>query len=516
MNCIIRWIIPVIILSFCAPSFGIEILDIVSREYVNKIRAIKTLKGVGAIHMGGLAGSFELVSAEPDKIYMSIDMGILKFSQGFDGHAAWLRDQNDQWLEMSGNERKNIISSAYLIGKSYLVDDRMPGKIEYYKDSTIENQNYHIFTVLPENGDSLWLFYDAKDKRLEMMKEKPDEVSIFTTYSDFRVVDAIEMPFASEASSSIPQMNSSMKFSEIEINMPVNYSIFKMGEGKTIDSYFPEDADSVVIPFYYHNGHIFIKANVGESSEIDFILDSGAGMNVIDKAFSKQLNLELEGDLPAKGVAGYGTAALARIDSLKIGEIGLYNQIVGIIDLSGSGLELPDKLGGIIGFDLLSRFPIKVSYARNELIFYNPERFEPPESGSAVNIELIMKVPSIEAIYNDVKGKFLIDFGNPLGLILHKSFVDRCNLKESFSDIREMKGGIGGVGGRSQAYAATGTLFKIGSVEIRKPPLMVAKAKEGVIESTEIDGNIGNMMLQEFSIMLDYTGMKMYVLPPDE
>ena len=53
-------------------------------------------------------------------------------------------------------------------------------------------------------------------------------------------------------------------------------------------------------------------------------------------------------------------------------------------------------------------------------------------------------------------------------------------------------------------------------VEIEKPPLMLTEAEHGVVESSEADGNIGNLMLQKFTILMDYVRKKIYILPPEE
>jgi hypothetical protein len=91
--------------------------------------------------------------------------------------------------------------------------------------------------------------------------------------------------------------------------------------------------------------------------------------------------------------------------------------------------------------------------------------------------------------------------------------VDEHNLTETFTDIKDMSAGISGVGGYSNVYAATGSDFKMGAMETETLPLMVAEAEGGIVESRKIDGNIGNLFLRDFSILMDYGRKKLYILP---
>jgi hypothetical protein len=178
-------------------------------------------------------------------------------------------------------------------------------------------------------------------------------------------------------------------------------------------------------------------------------------------------------------------------------------------------LKLPENFAGILGHDLLSRFPMKVDYADEQIIFYHPGKFTPPVDSLSTDFEFFMKIPAININYAGYEGKFLIDLGNSIGLIFHNTFVEKHNLNETFTDVEEMKSSFGGVGGKSQTYAAVGGEFNFGPVELESTPLIVAKSETGLVESTVIDGNIGNLVLKNYSIVLDYSNKKIYILPPE-
>lgn len=495
------------------PVIGTQITDFTPKKQLELIRNIKSVRTTGTIDMGGLSGTMEVIYEAPDKIYNLTDLGILRLAQAYNGESAWMEDQNGQILELTGMEKKNLITGAYMAGMSYLFQDRMSGRVEFRKDTVVNETAYKLFLILPEGGDSLWMFINPSNGRPEIAREKLDELEVMTYMSDFREVDGIELPFVNRTESVIPQLNSVITTTSVEFNVSVPPGLFQMSAGGEKDYLFPESEDSVIVPFELYAGHIYIDVSFNGSPAKKFILDSGAGTNVLDKTVSDELGLAASGDIAAKGVAGYDAASVADVDSVTVGGICLYNQVVGIIDLSGIRASALEGFGGVVGFDLLQRFPFRLDFKNNSLIFYNPDIFIPPDTEYAVDFEFHLKVPVIMAEYDGVKGRFLVDFGNALGLILHQPFVDNNNLDSTFSEVKKLTRGIGGVGGQSEGYAAIGTVFRIGRAEILNPTLMVAGGSGGIMDSREIDGNIGNLVLRDFSVLMDYKNKKMYILP---
>jgi hypothetical protein len=492
---------------------AVEIGDFISADDLNKLRDITTIRTVGTIEMGGMIGRMEMIYEAPDKVWMLSDFGFLQISQMYDGHTAWMKDQNGQTIELTGTEKQNFINAAYLSGSSFFLPDRMSSEIEYQGDTLTGDSAYSVFVAIPANGDSLRLFFSKTTKQLEIVGEKLDEVSIYTYMSDFKMVDGVEMPYISDSKASVPQLNSIIKLDSIEVNIPVDDSIFSAVEEGESDLLFPVGVDSVVVPMFYYNDHIFIEVSVNGNKKVYFILDSGSGANLLDSSYAAQLGLEQLGGVPAKGVTGYESVAFAKIDSLSIGDIKLRGGLAAVANIGGMSLRLPGELGGLIGYDLLARLPFEINYKDSELVFYNPKKFTPPDSTYAVDFELIMKAPLVTAKYGGYEGKFLIDLGNPFGLMLHRAFVEKYNLKKTFSDIKDMAGQIGGIGGKSEAYAAVGANLQIGRAEIKSPPVVVVETGQGITESTTIDGNLGNQLLSRFTILMDYNKKKIYILP---
>jgi aspartyl protease len=506
-------VFALIIMSGTASA--LEIRDVVSQEQIQAMEEVETIRRVGTVSMGGLTGDLEIIYAVPDRWYMKADLKVMTVTQCYDGSSVWMLDQNNMVFELTGADRKGIINEIYLNSMSYILPGRLPGEVTHTGDTVINNIDYHVFLALPLEGDSIWLYFNTVDGRTEMVRSNVDELTIMAFADDFRMVDGLELHFSEKVESSNPLMNSTVVYNSIEVNVPVDESIFRQFEQQIVDYAFPADLDSVVIPINYENGHISLMARIGAKDAARFNLDTGAGMNIIDSSYADQIGLDFTGELPAKGVSGYETAAITHIDTLSIGEIRLIGQKVAVVDLSGINFGNSDKLGGILGYDLVSRFPIKVNYNTKKLIIYNPDRFIPPDSLLSIEFHTFMRIPIVPLSIGGCSGDFMVDLGNSLGLVLHMPFLDKCNIHENLTDKEKMIVKLGGIGGISEAYAAVGHDIRIGMVEMQVVPLIVAESKSGVFNSRELDGNIGNLMLDQFSVLLDYNAGLIYLLPAE-
>jgi hypothetical protein len=227
------------------------------------------------------------------------------------------------------------------------------------------------------------------------------------------------------------------------------------------------------------------------------------------------MDLPVVGTMPARGVAGFEKVALVRTDSISLGAITLYGQIGGSADLSMISSDVGDTLpfGGAIGYDFLSRNPTMIDFARSVLVVYDPKRFEPPTTGVTIPFDLTMQVPTVEADLSGAKGKFLIDLGNALGLIVHEQFATEHKLEERLKMAETGDRRIGGVGGGTRGRTLIAPEFTVGSLTLRDIPVIVAEGSQGITGSHEIDGNIGAEVFRTYRVVFDYRRHQLHLLP---
>ena len=111
------------------------------------------------------------------------------------------------------------------------------------------------------------------------------------------------------------------------------------------------------IPFEFIGSHLYIPVTVRGKERL-WILDTGAGMTVLNKAFAEELCLELEGEVKGQGAGGTVKASFTTLPQYSVKGIQFQDQTVAVIDMN----ELIRRIGldvvGILGFDFLSRFVI--------------------------------------------------------------------------------------------------------------------------------------------------------------
>jgi hypothetical protein len=476
-----------------------------------------SFRSAGSADLNGLRGRFQQVFVPPDKLYLELNLGHLRLVQAFDGETAWQIDANGRASRLSGFERRELLKSVYFESMSYIVPDRLEGDYEYKGLTERNGQTYHEVHFYPMFRDTVRALYDTTDGFRRLMISRLDNVPTITEVSDYRTVQGIPVPFRSVAVAPDVPMEVVLQADTVIFNDAIDRRLFVMPGEEPTDSRFPGNTTHVDVPFDYRFGHIRIKAILNGRMSAWFILDSGASANLLHQPLADRLKLPVVGSLPARGIGGYEQVALVKTDSLQIGDMTLYDQVAGTFDLSELSPQRDTAtFGGLIGYDFLSRFPVRIDYANRTLRVYNPENFIAPDSGTEIPFDLTMQVPTVTAEVLGTPGQFLVDLGNAFGLVIHPGFINRHNLGPLLSEIETTDQWLGGVGGALRGKTAYIAAFRMGDILISDLRVILPDSGTGLTASEELDGNIGNLVLENFSVLFDYPGHRIIVYPAAE
>lgn len=501
-------------------NFNLDSLFTVSvggPEGVERLKKLKNFRAVGDVTLSGMSGRFEIVAAMPDKMYMRLNLGPIEVAQAYDGDIAWQQDFNGAISQMSGFEKKELVSQAYFLSASYMIPDRMPGGIEYRGELRSDSATYHEIWFYPLDSDTLVYFYNTETGLPDWSKTQMDNIEAVTYSSDYRSVEGVLTAFRSFTVGSVPGLSSDFVIDTIAFDINVDSNLFASPNTAPDDFVFPDGVDSVVVPFRFENGHIYLPVTINGSLVGWMILDSGASANLYHAPVVDSLKLPVTGSQPAMGIAGFVDVSFVRIDSLALGDLRLYSQVAGSIDLSMIAQEQIEghPFCGILGHDFLSRFPVCVKYDKQELIVYNPTRYNLPSDGMKLPFRFTLQVPTIEASISGIKGDFLIDLGNALGLVLHAGFASHSGLIDSLKNVSKVPGSaIGGIGGESTGEKAFAPDFKIGHLTYDSVLVLITEPSMGLSGSTELAGNIGSQILRDYHLILDYDRQTVVFMKP--
>ena len=520
------WPVVLVVLGITpVPAFDLDSLLVKSvggQAALEKLRAAKSYRIEGEMALNAMPGRFVISYAVPDLFRLEVNLSQFTIVQAYDGATGWQQDINDRTSILGGYEKKELLKQIYLQSFAYLFDGRVPGSVSYNGTATIDGKIYHEVIMRPLNDDSVWVYFDTATGLQALTISRVDNVVTKTTTEDYRRVDGVLLPYYSMATAEGMSMQSEFRMEKVEFNVPMDAALFSTDKYMPTDFHFPDGVASVSIPIGYRRGHIYLPATVNGNFKALFLLDSGASANIMNAPTFAEVGLKAIGTIPSKGVAGYDEVTLVRSDSLQIGEVSLYNQVAGMFDMTemvSSGFDLGDSelpFGGVLGHDFLSRFPMRLDYKNNILTIFDPNSFSPPPGGHEIPFFLTQGVPTIEGRIIGIPGDFIVDLGNAFGLILHPRFVENNKIEDKLDDIRISRKGVSGVGGSVAARTAFAADFAFGDIRIKSLRVILPEGEQGLTGSKELAGNIGNLVLEGFSVLFDYTDSRLILYPAEQ
>jgi outer membrane lipoprotein-sorting protein len=206
-----------------------------ARGGLEKLKKVKSVKLTANLAMGpGMEAPGVLIQKRPGLARLEFTIQGLTTVQAYDGKKAWqimpFMGKKDPEL-MSGDEAKEVEEMADIDGP--LADYKSKGhKVELLGKEKIEGTDAYKLKARLKNGDVQTIYIDAhsfleiKDETKRMVggREQVFESSI----GDYKEVDGIIFPFAIESGIKGSPQRQKIIFQKIELNVPVDDSIFKM------------------------------------------------------------------------------------------------------------------------------------------------------------------------------------------------------------------------------------------------------------------------------------------------
>jgi hypothetical protein len=474
------------------------------------IAAIKSVAAYSSIEFMGLSGKAISVVKFPGKYYTRLELGAIVEEKGFDGLTAWTTDANGVTRRDIPEELKPMINELYLSSFSYLLSGRIPGRVEYLKDTLIEAENYHHLAMYPEGGDSIYVFINIATGRLEYRSESITGIKAITSYSDFRKVNGVETPFASQIETPGAPYDIAGWVDSVMVNPDIPDALFLMPGEAVIDFKFPVGADSSVIPVEIKSNSLFAEVIVNGRGPFKFLLDTGASKTIVSRRLADELGVEAIGEIPARGVGGYGGMHFGSIDSLMIGDISWYLKRIMIFDFNSMTGGRMSSIDGILGYDFFARFPLLINFNDAGMTLYNPASAKASVPGEPLEIEIYCQIPVVEVLLDGYPARLAVDLGAQMGLVIQGHSRWYREMAESIEKISSTTD-IQGVGGIHEVGIVKLDSVNIGNIKIRNPSVMVSEDFAGMPFPEYIEGFLGLEILKRYNLILDYPSNKIYL-----
>ncbi len=482
---------------------------------LQKIKTLETAHYSGSVFFNGMPGHFEVMFKSPDRFYQTLDLGQFVQTAGYDGTVAWQRDHNGRVTKLSGLEKKSLMEDIYFQSYSFLRDGEA-NRVMHYKGKTqYKNELYHEITLSTADIDSTKILLDIQTAVIRFIFRKMSGIDVVTEYSDYQNFDGLLIGMQAKTRALQAPISIDMTIDSVELNQPIDMVIFDYPDSSRVDYLFSHDSAQFVVPIVFDGAHIWIEATINGKIKAWFILDSGASANVLHSPLVARLHLPSAGAIPTQGMAGFETVELVEYDSLTIGSVTLLSQVAATIDLSDFSSSTSENglFGGILGHDFLSRFPILIDYETRTVTVFDPSRFLPPPAGKFIAFRMTSNVPTITASIGSVKGDFIIDLGNPYDLIIHDAFAREHDIASVVDNLHAEVGSLGGVGGSVAMRRGTISTLSLAGISVPKCSVLLPQESSGMSASEQIAGNIGNGILSNFRVLLDYSHNRLTLYP---
>jgi hypothetical protein len=164
--------------------------------------------------------------------------------------------------------------------------------------------------------------------------------------------------------------------------------------------------------------------------------------------------------------------------------------------------------------DFLDRFVVRIDYSRGKLDVLDPAAHMPAKGAVAVPLERLgghwtLRVSLQPAGGKAIEGKFLLDIGVRLPLMVNTPFVNRRDLIKVLGAKRRATVG-GELGGEDVHHLARLESMKIGDVEVKSPYVSLSQDKRSVNAAAGFDGILGAEVFRRYRLTLDFPGKRVY------
>ena len=283
--------------------------------------------------------------------------------------------------------------------------------------------------------------------------------------------------------------------------------------------HFNSNVKKQTISFQLLNNLIVFPIEVN-GKKLNFILDSGVGNTIL-------FNLNARDSIQLKNVKkiklqGLGSedpvdAILSDGNEFKLNSIISNNQKLYVVD--NDNFDLSSKMGltvnGIIGYELIKDFQVKINYSSKKITFYRPNEFnyDKCRKCESFNLEFYKYKPymnigaKLSQENDDITPiKLLIDSGGSDAMWLfegsHQDILPPTNYFDDF-----LGEGLSGTiyGKRSKIKSLVLGPFEIKNPTVSYPDsLSIYHARK----FNERNGSIGASILKRFTVILDYKNSK--------
>ncbi len=439
----------------------------------------------------------------------SYDLPPLKGANGYDGHKAWERETSGTVTDQAGGDVIPLaITEAFLDRNLWWRPDGGGAEIVSMGTKSENKKTYNVLKVTPRGGTPVEAWFDTKTHLLARTIERNSTVILTTDFSDYRPVEGAMIAHKQVIDDGSHNLQT-MTLARAAFSPALPASAFSKPAEHLSDYSIADGAHKTTVPFRLVNNHVYAEVSVNGSRPMTFIFDTG-GHSILTPETAKALGITGKGDLSSGGGGDkIATSGVATVKSITVGGATIRNQSVTVLKFSAKGVEGMNE-AGMVGYEFFARFVTRFDYGAHTITFIDKKHFDSKDAGVAVPMRLYHQFPEVLGSYNGIPGRFGIDTGSRMALMLTGPFAAAHAIRaHAPRGIAAVTGW--GVGGPSRSFVFRGATLKLGDVRIDHPLTMINMDKGGAGASPVFPNNIGGGVLKRYIVTFDYDHSVMYL-----
>lgn len=283
------------------------------------------------------------------------------------------------------------------------------------------------------------------------------------------------------------------------------------------DDALPADRYLTSVRFRVMFGGIIMgKARIGNFGDsLNFIFDTGCGSVSLDSTTADRFQLvPHESPHFIHGVGGICRQRLLDSQSLHLGGITIDSLSMQVCNYELLSSIYGEKIDGIIGYSLFSRYLVHVNYDESKMDIYTRGGVVYPKGGFLLRPR-VFGLPMLEGRLTDAReilSRFYFDTGAGLCLLFSSNFTtDSAVFSPKRKKPVRMQGA--GLGGKMEMQLTTLKTFSLGPFRFRQIPTYIFEDAYDVTSYPQLAGLIGNDLLRRFNLIINYDRSEIYILP---
>ncbi len=265
----------------------------------------------------------------------------------------------------------------------------------------------------------------------------------------------------------------------------------------------------------FTGGVIVFKALLeGHKDSLNFVLDTGSGGISLDSTTVATMGLlHSEPERIVRGIGGFRKVGFVKNSKLIINDLEIDSLDFHVLNYEVLTALYGEKIDGIAGYSLLSRYIVKLNYEKKEMVFCSNGVIKYPKGGTILKPHIV-KLPYLPAEIKDAQHRqlrYLFDMGAGLTILLSNDYVEDSAFLKSKRK-KYLKQGEG-LGGKVDFYLTVTKELKVGKYKFRNVPVNIFDDDYNITSYPSSGGIIGNDIFRRFNCILNYKEKEIYLKP---